>query len=412
MRFLFFTQYFPPEIGASQVRLAAVIRELVRRGHEVEVITALPNYPTGRIFPEYRGHLYVCEEWEGVLVHRVWLYPAIGAGFKRMLNYASFAINSVYGLLRARKPDYIFVESPPIFLSPAAWFASQRWGVPFIFNVADLWPDSIQALGSVRNQWLLGFAKYLEAWSYRQARFINAVTEGVRLKLIEKGVPPNKVLFLPNGVDTDTFKPMPPDLELLRELGLAELKNKTIILYAGTLGFAHGLDVVLKALPYLKERMHMVHVLFVGDGSERAKLEALQRRLGLINVTFLPPQPPEVVARLYSFSYAGITTQRNLPLLEGNRPAKIPVIMASGRPVIFSGSGEASRLIESAQAGLVVPPEDPVALSDAIRYLLDRPEEAKRLGANGRRYVEDNLSWTTLVGRWLGELEEREGLKP
>lgn len=405
MRFLILSQYFSPEIGAPQVRLAAMIRELKRFGHDVEVVTALPNHPTGRIFLDYRGRWYVREEWEGVPVHRVWLYPAVGAGVRRMLNYISFMVTSLMGLSRAQRPDFLFVESPPLFLGVPAVLVAWRWRVPLIFNVADLWPDSVKELGLMRDGFLLRLAARLEDWCYQKATFVNAVTEGIWQILVEKkNVPPEKVLFLPNGVDTELFMPREPEHKLAQELGL---DKKQVILYAGTLGYAQGLEVAVEAMARLRREAPGVCLVFIGDGSERSRLERLVQQLDLNNILFLPPNRPEYVARLLSFTVAGLVTLKDLPLFEGARPSKIFPIMACGKPVIYSGRGEGATIVKQAQAGLVVPPEDPVALAGAIRYLLDNPVEARRLGANGRRYVEDNLSWTTLVGRWLGELEER-----
>ena len=405
MRFLILTQYFPPEVGAPQVRLSAFARELKRSGHEVEVVTGLPNHPTGRIFPEYRGRFYVREEWEGIPVHRVWLYPSIGAGLKRMLNYLSFMLTSLWGLFKAQRPDLLFVESPPLFLSLPAWLASRIWRIPWIFNVADLWPDSVRDLGLITEGILLRLAYWLEAWSYRKASFVNAVTEGIQTTLLDdKRLANNKVLFLPNGVDTELFKPRKPDLELQKSLGLF---NKKVVLYAGTHGFAHGLEVVIRAAKILENNDSNVYFVFIGDGSEKVRIIDMAKTMSCRNVLFLDPAPPDYIARLYSFSIAGLSTLRNNSLFESTRPAKIFAAMASGKPVIYSGAGEGARLVESAKAGLVVPPEDPEALAEAVRILASNPALAEELGSNGRRYVEEHLSWSVLVSDWLRQLEER-----
>lgn len=402
MRFLFLTQYFPPEIGAPQVRLAAMARELVRLGHEVEVVTGMPNHPTGHIFTGYRGKFSMQEDWEGIRVHRTWMYAATGAGWRRMLNYGSFAATSLWGLLRAKRPDYVFVESPPLFLSLTAWLRCLTWRRPFIFNVADLWPDSVRELGLMGDGVTLRVAEWLEDWSYRRAAFVNAVTDGIRDDLrTKKHVPPAKLLFLPNGVDIEMFKPREPEVELERSLGL---EGKQVILYAGTIGLAQGLDVALGAMDELRETHPDVRMVFIGGGSDRERLEKEKQRLALENVIFLPPNTPEYVARLYSFAKAGFASLKNLPLFEGARPSKIFPIMGCGRPVLYSGAGEGARLLETAHAGIVVPPEEPKALAGAIRQLLAQPEEAALIGMNGRRYVEEHLSWRVLIIDWLEQL--------
>lgn len=406
MKFLILTQYFYPEVGAPQVRLAAFAREIRRLGHEVEVVTALPNYPTGRIFSEYKGKFYVREEWEGVTVHRIWLYPSTGTGIKRILNYLSFAVTSLWGLSKAQRPDYIFVESPPLFLGLSAWLASRLWRVRFIFNVADLWPDSVKELKLMSNGALLRLAEALEHWSYQQAAYVTSVTEGIEQTLImRKRVQPEKLLFLPNGVDTELFKPSEPKLALAQRLGIL---GKKIFIYSGTIGIAQCLEVVLGAAKRLADRDDILFLL-VGDGSAKVHLKnsAIQKKLR--NILFLDPMPLSAVAELYSFGYAGIATLCNKPLFEGARPSKLLPIMASGKPVIYSGSGEGARLVEEAKAGIVVTPEDPVALAEAVCKLLEHPTLAEEFGRNGRRYVEQNLSWPSLVKNWLEQLEGRRG---
>lgn len=404
MRFLFLTQYFPPEVGAPQVRLAAVIQELLRLGHEVEVVTTLPNYPLGKIFPAYQGHFYHYEEWQGVPIHRVWCYAAMGTGIKRMINYGSFTVTALYGLWQAQRPDYLFVESPPPLLSIPAWLFSLGWRKPIILNIADLWPDSIKELGLLKSGFILKFAELLEHWSYRQATYINAVTEGIRHTLIQdKGVAASQVLFLPNGVDIELFKPSAPDTQLLQELGIAD---KKVILYAGTLGFAQGLEVALQAMKMLQSQLPDLLLILIGGGSERHKLTEIARQEHLLNVKFLDPQPPEYIARLYTIAYAGFASLKKRPLFEGARPSKLFPIMASGKPVIYSGAGEAAKLVkEEANAGIIVPPEDPQALAQAIRELSDNPRLANQFGENGRRYVEQHLSWSQLVKSWLQQLQ-------
>lgn len=407
MRFLILTQYFAPEVGASQVRLAAFARVLRSLGHEVEVVTAMPNYPGGRILDAYRGAVYRREETGGVVIHRVWLYAAMGAGIKRLLNYASFAVMSLLALLRARRPHYVFVDSPPPFLSVPALLVATFWRVPVIFNVADLWPDSVRELGVLKEGPILRAAERFERWTYRRSTYVSAVTEGIRATLVErKGLPQHTVLFLPNGVDTDMFHPGPGEPELARTLGW---DTKRVFLYAGGLGIAQGLTVALDAMEALRERAPDVLLAFIGDGSERKTLEGAARERGLTNVRFYDARPPEYVARLYRCAMAGFASLRNLPLFDGARPSKILPAMASGKPVVYSGAGEGARLIARAQAGLVVRPEEPNALADAIVRLAADPALAAELGANGRRCVETEYTWSFLVRRWIDDLCSRRG---
>jgi colanic acid biosynthesis glycosyl transferase WcaI len=402
LRILILTQYFPPEIGGPPTRLAAMAAELQRLGHDVEVVTGIPNYPRGKIFPGYRNLFYQREIRDRVVIHRVWLYPAMGGGLGRMLNYASFAATSIYGLMRAGKSDYIFVESPPLFLAVSAYIAGRLRGTPFIFSVADLWPDAIAAGGYLPDGFLLRCLAATEKWSYAKAAYVNAVTEGIRDVLLrEKSVPPEKVLFLPNGVDTIRYQPRSEDIALKQALGL---EGKRVVLWAGTLGYAHGLEYVLQAAKLLGDRPE-IHFLFVGDGSARASLELLAQDLRLGNVTFRNPVPSEQLPPYFSIAACGLASLLNLPIHDGARPSKIFPIFASGKPLIFVGKGEGARLVQQAGAGIVVAPGNPAALAAAVYRITSDPELARVLGRRGREFVEENLQWSKLISAWINQVK-------
>jgi colanic acid biosynthesis glycosyl transferase WcaI len=402
MRFLILTQYYPPEVGAAQLRLVAMGRELVRLGHDVEVVTGMPNYPDGRVQHRYRGRLGITEHRQGVTVRRTWLLAASGRGLARLANYATFAATSLAGLAASSRPDVVFVESPPPSLAVPGWLMARRWGARLVLNISDLWPDSAVQLGLSDSGALIEGARRLEAWAYAHADLITAATEGIRDTLVEvKHVPRDRVLFLPNGVDTDLFAPRDRDNALASELGLG---GRRVILIAGTLGYALGIDVALSAARLLADRP--VSLVIAGGGSDRDRLENLAREKGLDNVHFLGTISPEQVARLYSLADIGLLTLRDSPLFEGTRPARILAAMAAAVPVVYSGRGEGARLVEQADAGIVVPPEDPQVLADAIGQLLDDPETARRLGANGRRCVQEEFGWPRIVESWLDQLQE------
>jgi glycosyltransferase involved in cell wall biosynthesis len=403
MRLLILSQYFEPELGAPQVRLAAFARELLRLGHQVEVVTALPSHPLGRIFPAYRGRLYRRETTpDGLVVHRVWCYPAMGTGPKRMLNYLSFAVTALAGLVCCRRPDLLFVESPPLCLSLPGWIAARLWRTPMTFNVADLWPDTVVALGVLREGPALRLARRLETWSYARSRLVNAVTDGIRETLIrDREMDPARVTFLPNGVDPALFAPGAADPALAAELGL---EGRSVILYAGTLGLAQGLDVALDAMKLVAPRRPEVLLVFLGDGSDRRRLEDRVHSERIPGVRFLDARPLPEVARLYRLAVAGLAVLRRLPLFEGARPSKLFPIMASALPVLYSGAGEGARLVTGAGAGLAAPPEDPEALAQALLQLLQDPEAARAMGRSGRAYAEAHLAWPRLVGDWLDQV--------
>jgi colanic acid biosynthesis glycosyl transferase WcaI len=403
VKFVVLTQFFAPEIGASQVRLAYFCRELAAAGHEVEIVTGMPHHPAGRIFPEYRGHFYLHEDREGLQIHRVWLYAASGSNLKRLLSYASFCLTCLFGLARSSKPDYVFVDSPPLFLGVPGWIAAKLWRVPLIFNVADLWPDSVRDLGVMRDGPLVNFAYRLERWIYRHSDVVTAVTEGIRNSLLKsKGLPAEKVLFLPNGVDTALFRPSPPDEALKNRLGLA---GKKIALYAGNHGYAGAVEQILYAADRLRD-VPSFHFLLIGEGPEKQKLMALAANLGLNNVTFHGQVPLEAMPAFVSISEMGIVTLRKSQVMAGARPAKAFVMMAGGKPIVLAAEGEAARLIQSAGAGIVVPPEDHESIANAIRSLVQHPRVAADMGASGRRFVISNFQWSSLVRNWIAELSE------
>jgi colanic acid biosynthesis glycosyl transferase WcaI len=401
VKFLFLTQYYPPEIGGPQTRLQSMATELLRCGHEVEVVTGLPNYPRGVFFDGYGKNIYLREIRNGIIVHRVWLYPAMGSGFARILNYATFSLACLFGLFRAAKPNYLIVESPPLTTSIPAWIASRLWNIPFILNVADLWPDAIVEHGFLKPGLMLRTFFALESWSYRKAAYVNAVTDGIRDALLSrKLVPPQKILRLPNGADTRHFYLRDPDMALKEKLGL---QGKRIILWAGTLGFAHGLDFVLRAAKLLSGQPD-VHFLFVGDGSSRQQLEQLAITLNLANVTFQDPVPIEDLPPYFSIAECGLASLRSLPTHDGAKPSKVFPVLASAMPLIFVGGGECARLVHAARAGIVVPPENPEALASAITRLFSDTEALRTMGLNGRRYVEEHFDWSKLVSSWVSQL--------
>jgi glycosyltransferase involved in cell wall biosynthesis len=387
--------YFPPEVGAPQVRLLALARQLQERGHEVYVVTALPNYPTGAIFDGYRGRWLIHEAVEGVPVTRTAIYPATGGNLaKRLLSYLSFTITALYGSLANPVPDYIVVESPPLFLGLTAFVAGLLRRRPYVFNVSDLWPASAKEMGLIGNPFVLGVAERLERFLYRQARWVSVQTDGIR-DAVAAVVGVERTLSLPNGVDTDLFRPdATPDWRTAGEIRFV---------YAGTHGYAQGLDVLLDAAELLADQPGIVIVL-VGDGPDKARLVDAARSRGLGNVRFEDSRPLREMPPVFTGSRASIVPLRNLPVFRGARPSKLLPSLSCATPVIFSGAGEAAELVTDNRVGLVVPPEDGAALAAAIRTLAGDAGLAAEMGENGRRLALASFSWDAIVGRWLDAL--------
>jgi colanic acid biosynthesis glycosyl transferase WcaI len=380
--------------------MSGVLRELVRCGHQIEVVTALPNYPMGRIYREYKRRILRSDDWQGMRVHRVWLYASMGSGIARYLSHLSFTVTSLLGLLKCKAPDLILVESPPPLLAICGVIASRWWSVPVILNVADLWPDSAVEFGLIQPGLLLTALKHVEAWAYRHVTLVSAVTEGIRQRLIdEKRLPRSKVLFLPNGVDVEIHRPITRDSDLSRRLGL---EDKITLLYAGNVGYAHAAEKFLYAARVIADPR--LHFLFVGGGSSSNDLRKIAAQLNLKNVSFLDSVSANEVTRLFSLAYCGLASVRSCTIMNGARPAKILAAMACGKPVVYAGDGEGARLVEQGGGGIVVRNQEPVALANAILRLVADEALACRLGRAGRYFVTEHLTWRRLVKQWLDEL--------
>jgi colanic acid biosynthesis glycosyl transferase WcaI len=396
-RFLILTQHFPPEVGAAQNRLHAFAKQLQAHGHQVRIVTAMPNYPLGEVFPEYRGVKLAHEEFDGLPVTRTRIMPATGRNvFRRLLSYWSFAISSLPACMREPRPDFIFVESPPLFLGCTAYVCSRLRRVPFILNVSDLWPESARALGIVRSRTLLWFGERLEHFLYRKAHRITAQTDGIRTH-IAAIVGPAKVMVLYNGVDTTDYKPRPdasvPWIE----------KDEIAFLYAGTFGYQHCWDVILESAELLRSRPDIVF-LMVGDGPEKTRLVEAARLRDLRNVRFIERRPVVEMPALFASSRATVVPMRKGELFKGTRPSKVSPSLACGSPVVFGGEGETAKLLLDNGCGIVVPPENSREFADAVVRLADNPELAREMGRRGRALVEREYGWDTLVGAWLQEL--------
>lgn len=402
MRILMLTQYFPPETGAAQVRLFEVAKAIRDQGHQIEVVTAFPNYPTGVIPPEYQGRFYMRDELDGIPVYRTWIYPVQrGKFWKRLLNYFSFVFSALYGVLKAGKADYVFVESPPLFIGFTTLFTKWVKGAKVIFNVSDLWPESAVSLGLVTNKQLVTLAEGLERTMYTSSWKISTQTEGIIESLKSRGIPGEKIVFLPNGVDPDLFTPHESDQELIEKL---RLQGKYVILYAGTMGYAHGLEVALQAAELLEKTEPDVVFLFVGDGSEKPRLEEMAREKQLENVRWVDFQPITEMHRYYSLSSLNLSTLRRYKLSEGVRPSKVFPGLASAKPLIYVGEGEGARIVEESGGGVVIAPEDPELLAQTICNLKKDPESCQAMGIKGREFVIKHYSWKAIVSRWLLDL--------
>lgn len=375
---LLLTQFFPPEIGAAQTRLFELGQELSGLGWKVEVLTALPNYPTGRIFEGYDPRNPVKEAVGRLSVVRVPLRPAQSGFVNRLLCYFSFVRSAVrWGPVLCAKPDVVFVESPPLFLGHAGIRLSRQWGVPMVFNVSDLWPESAKYMGVVKNRLVLASAEALELSYYRRAALVTGTSNEI-VESVQRRCPSTDAEVITNGVDVDRFGPQFADDEARSLLGA---QDRVTFTYAGVMGMAQGLDVVLDVAAAVRDMTHVQFVL-VGDGADR---ESLLRRIeveNLRNVRLLRALPKERIPALLAVSHVGLLVLKfSIP---GAVPSKIYEAMASGLPILFAGGGEGARRVLDARAGLVVPYEDVRGLEEAVRRLASTPELRQELGRAGR----------------------------
>lgn len=396
VRVVFLTHYFPPEVGAPQSRLFESATRLSSAGYTVTVVTGFPNYPMGVIPSVYSGRRFMEERMDGVRVLRTWVYAARNRGFaRRILNHLSFAFSSLWAIRKVGKVDVIFVESPPLLIGIAALAYSRIKRAPFVFNVSDIWPQSAVDLGALRNPIAIWLAERLEWRLYRRAARVSAVTPGILERLAARGVPRSKLFLLTNGVDTKTYQPTPPDTAMAQQFGLDGHK---VFLYAGTHGLAQGLDVVLEAAK-LTTNPAVLYVL-AGEGAEKETLLRKAAGEAISNVRFLPNQPKSDMPALVNLAYASIIPLKRLDLFKSALPSKMFESMAAGRPIVAALWGEAADLVNAAECGLVVPPEDPRALRDAVEKLAADPQLAAKLGANGRRYVVEHFDRGKIAERF------------
>jgi len=374
MHILFLTDNFPPEVNAPASRTFEHCREWVRAGNEVTVITCAPNFPKGKVFDGYRNRLWQNEEMAGIRVIRVWSYITANEGFvKRILDYQSFMVSATLAALFVRGVDVVIGTSPQFFTVCAAYVVSRLKWIQFVFELRDLWPESIKAVGAMKESAAIRALERLELFLYRKAARIVSVTHSFKRTLISRGVASEKIEVVTNGVDMSRFKPMPKDAELLRDLGLA---GKFVAGYVGTHGLAHHLETLLDAAEMLRARPDdaRYHFIFLGDGARKQALKDEAARRGLDNVTFIDSVPKEQVARYWSLLDVSVIHLRKTELFTTVIPSKLFECMGMGLPVLHGVAGESADIVRDERVGIVFEPENTAALVQHLRLLQqDRP---------------------------------------
>lgn len=405
MHILFLTDNFPPEVNAPASRTFEHCREWVNAGHQVTVITGAPNFPKGKVLGGYRNRLWQQETMEGIRVIRVWTYITANEGFaKRTLDYLSYMVTGFLASLLVRRVDVIVGTSPQFFTVCAAWAASLFKRVPWVFELRDIWPESIRAVGAMRDSKALDLLEQLELFLYRQATIIVSVTHAFRRSLIQRGVPGDKIHVVTNGVDTRRFSPREKDAELLER---HHLQGKFVAGYIGTHGLAHALDTVLDAAKALKTAPDgdRFRILLLGDGASKAALRQRAHAEGLDNVIMVDSVPKEQVVRYWSLLGASIIHLKNHPLFTTVIPSKLFECMGMAIPVLHGVPGESADIVTREDVGLAFEPENAHALIAGLRQLADDPALYQRLTANGP-VAARHYDRRELAGRMLRILEE------
>ena len=404
LNILFLSNYFPPEVNAPANRLADHVRVWVEDEHGVEILTAVPNFPEGRVYPSYANRLTI-EAYHGARVTRVPVFASPNRGtMRRTLSYLSFMVSAILYRRRIRsRPDVVVATSPQFFAGIAgAWIAS-RFDVPFVLEIRDLWPDSIVAVGALPDSLVIRTFRRIERWLYRRADHVVAVTDAFVDALKSKGVPPDKVSVVKNGVDLETVRPPSHDRRrTIREnLGI---DDRFVASYVGTLGMAHGADVLLDAAALAASSDAPDDDRFVfllaGDGSERRSIEERLRERDTGNAILLEKQSREGALDLVAASDASVVHLRDRPLFRTVLPSKMFEAMALGRPIILGVDGEARRTLEASGAGVFVPPENPEALLTELRRLRDDDRLRTRLEAAGPPFIREHFNRRLLARRY------------
>jgi len=376
MRILFLSDNFPPETNAPATRLHEHAVRWVRAGHEVTVITCAPNFPEGKLFAGYENRWRQIETIDGIRVVRVKTYITANEGFvRRTLDYMSFMVTGFVAGLFETRPDVVVSTSPQFFCALGTWALSAVRRLPWVFELRDLWPASIVAVGAMERSPVIRMLEKLELFMYRRADAIVSVTESFREDLVSRGIDRAKIHVVINGVDLDRYAPRPRDQALARQFGL---EGKFVLGYMGTHGMAHALDRVLDAAELLRDRDDIAF-FFAGSGAERARVEQRVVELRLDNVKMIPRQPKEAMPALWSLCDLALIPLRNTPVFATVIPSKLFEAMGMGVPVLMSlPEGEATAIVKRTGCGVCVPPEDPRVMADAVLALA---ADAERMAA-------------------------------
>jgi lipopolysaccharide/colanic/teichoic acid biosynthesis glycosyltransferase/glycosyltransferase involved in cell wall biosynthesis len=395
MKILFVTQWFEPE---PTFKGLLFVKELVARGHEVQVLTGFPNYPGGKVYPGYRIRPWVREKMGGIDILRVALYPSHNtSGVQRALNYLSFAVSaSVIGTLSVKKADVMYVYHPPVTVGLAAAIIGFVRRIPFVYDIQDLWPDTVAASGMLRNSTSLGMLGGLCQFVYRRASHITVLSPGFKRTLIERDVPSGKVDVIYNWSDEATLKNTNAPVERLSGA------DRFGILFAGTMGLAQGLDSVLRAAQICQTTVPTAEFVFMGGGVDRSRLQRQAEEMKLDNVRFLPRHPMEAMGGILAGADALLVHLKDDPLFGITIPSKTQAYLAAGKPILMAVRGDAAEIVKQSESGVLCEPDNPKSIADAVKKLVSAgSERLAEMGKNGRAFYDCELSLSTGVGKFI-----------
>jgi len=412
VKILYISQYFPPEMGAPAARAAELSRHWARDGHDVTVLTGFPNHPTGIVPAEYRAkfrHLVSREMIDGVSVIRTWLFPFPNCkAYERMLNYSSFCASSASTGMFLSRHDVVIATSPQLLVGLSGWWLARCKRVPLVFEVRDLWPESLAAVGiGTGNSLLHRSLARVAGFLYRNSQHVVVVSPSFKDHLISHwNVPPDKISIVENGVEANLFSPQNSDSELRCKLGIAD---KFVVCYIGTLGMAHGLETVLEAASRLQHTAPEVVFLLIGEGAEKSRMMSVARERQLDNVRFIDQQPREQIPAYICASDACLVTLKKSEVFKTVIPTKMLEFMSCARPVILGVDGQARKILEDARAGIFVEPENSEQIANAVIQLSSSAELRELLGRNGRRHIIQHFSRAETARAYISILEDLLG---
>ena len=380
LNILFLTDNFPPERNVPAMRTWEHVSRWVKDGHKVTIITTAPNFPQGKPLAGYTNRWYMKEDMGGVTVIRVKSYIAANEGFlKRILDYVSFMVTGGIVAMFQKRPDILITTSPQFFCAVAGWVVSRLRRLPWIFELRDLWPASIVAVGAMKEGIAIKTLYWMEMSMYRAADRVIAVTKGLKQDLVDRGIPSDKIVVVRNGADTNRFTPRPKDATFVEKFGL---QGKFVVGYYGTIGMGAGVQTAVDAGRVLRDRgRDDIVIMLAGAGAEYDEVEKSIQEQGLTNVKLLPPFDQADMPAVWSLLDAAIVMMKDRPLFRATISSKTFEALAMGMPVIMSlPAGEATGLVDEYGFGINVLPETPEDMANAIQKLADDPALTKALG--------------------------------